>query len=97
MEIIRTPMPLSSDRSEYLEGDETKYIHFILNQRTLPLGVSFPECDASRLDGWCELDTFIHVQSRMSQLAQYDHACYSNISDFKYGDISDGAPPLPSS
>lgn len=97
MEIIRTPMPLSSDRSEYLEGGETKYIHFILNQRTLPLGVSFPECDASRLDGWCELDTFIHVQNRMSQLAQYDHACYSNLSDFKYGDISDGAPPLPSS
>ena len=41
IEIIKTPKPLSADRDGYLDGEETKYIHFILNQRTLPLGKSF--------------------------------------------------------
>lgn len=57
--------PLSGDRKSgdaYESGGPQKYIHFILNQRTLPLGVSFPEC-GDRDDGWCELETFLKVQS----------------------------------
>lgn len=44
IEMIKTPQPVCSNRSEtnvYLPGDETTYIHFILNQRTIPLGVSY--------------------------------------------------------
>ncbi|PKS06560.1 hypothetical protein jhhlp_007308 [Lomentospora prolificans] len=93
MEIIRTPKPVSSDRSGYLSGGETKYVHFILNQRTLPLGASFSECDASRVDGWCELETFIRVQEKMPEIARYDYACYSDLPKYKYGDVSDGVPP----
>lgn len=93
MEIIKTPKPLSPNRDGYLRGDETKYIHFVLNQRTLPLGKSFPECDAHRKDGWCELDTFIKVQEAMSEKARFDHACFGDYPPVKYGDVTDGAPP----
>lgn len=71
----------------------THYIHFILNQRTLPLGASFPECDPSRLDGWCELDTFLKVQEDMEDKARYDFACFGDYPAPKaWGEIMDGAP-----
>lgn len=93
VEIIKTPQPLSPNRDGYLRGGETKYIHFVLNQRTLPLGKSFPECDASRRDGWCELDTFIKVQDGMAVKANFDHACFGDYNPVKYGEATDGAPP----
>ncbi|GAO18775.1 hypothetical protein UVI_02052590 [Ustilaginoidea virens] len=92
MEIIKTPKPLSPNRDGYLRGQETKYIHFVLNQRTLPLGKSFPECDASRRDGWCELETFMKVQERMPTLARYDYACFGDYPPVKYGQVTNGAP-----
>ncbi len=93
IEIIRTPKPLAADRSGYLgTGGETKYIHFILNQRTIPLGFSFPECDALRVDGWCDLDTFLKVQEEMPKKAKYDEACFGNYKAQPYGMIMDGAP-----
>ncbi|OAA48687.1 3-phytase A precursor [Metarhizium rileyi] len=93
MEIIQTPKPLSPNRDGYLRGGQTKYIHFVLNQRTLPLGRSFPECDANRRDGWCELDTFLKVQDGMAAKAQFDHACFGDYPAVKYGEATDGAPP----
>lgn len=93
MEVIKTPKPLSPHRDGYLQGGETKYVHFILNQRTLPLGKSFAECDAERRDGWCELDTFIKIQEGMAGKAQYDHACFGDYPAVKYGEVTDGAPP----
>ena len=93
MEIIRTPKPLSADRSGYLDGGETKYIHFVLNQRTLPLGPSFPECDVNRIDGWCELGTFLKAQEEMPGLAQYDRACFGDYDIQPYGYTTNGAPP----
>ncbi|KAE9381660.1 phosphoglycerate mutase-like protein [Stipitochalara longipes BDJ] len=90
IEVIVTPSPLSENRT-YLEGDSTTYIHFILNQRTIPLGVSFPEC-GERLDGWCELDTFLEVQKTAEALAKYDYACNGDYAAVPYGDITDGAP-----
>lgn len=95
MEIIQTPKPLSPHRDGYLKGGPTKYIHFVLNQRTLPLGVSFPECDAARRDGWCELDTFIRVQEGMAAKAQFERACFGKYPAVRYGEVTDGAPPAP--
>ncbi|KAL1853580.1 hypothetical protein VTK73DRAFT_8931 [Phialemonium thermophilum] len=98
IEIIRTPRPLAADRSGYLpESDsaagETKYVHFLLNQRTVPLGWSLPECGADRVDGWCELETFIRVQEEMTRLAGYDHACHGEYEEPAFGDVTDGVPP----
>lgn len=93
IEIIKAPKPVSPNRDGYLDGEETKYIHFVLNQRTLPLGKSFPECDADRKDGWCELDTFIKLQEGMEDKAQYDYACFGDYPSKPYGEIKDGAPP----
>lgn len=92
MEIIKTPKPLSPNRDGYLRGGETKYIHFILNQRTVPLGKSFPECEERR-DGWCELETFLRIQEGMEALARFDYACFGDYEPVKYGDVTDGAPP----
>jgi hypothetical protein len=94
MEIIQTPSPLSGDRSNgclYTEGSATKYIHFILNQRTLPLGVSFPAC-GDRDDGWCELETFLDVQKDSLEKADYDYACFGDYEAVPWGEITDGAP-----
>jgi hypothetical protein len=95
IEVIRTPRPLAADRrSGYAaEGGETKYVHFVLNQRTLPLGWSLPECDASRVDGWCEFGAFLAAQDRMAGLAKFDHACYGDWEDGPYGSVTDGSPP----
>jgi hypothetical protein len=90
IEIIKTPSPLSADRT-YEEGKETTYVHFILNQRTLPLGVSFPEC-GPRLDGWCELGTFLEIQKHSVELARFDYACFGNYDAVPYGEVKDGAP-----
>ncbi|CAK7201694.1 hypothetical protein SEUCBS139899_004403 [Sporothrix eucalyptigena] len=96
IEIIRAPKPVQADRSGYVEdganAKETKYIHFILNQRTIPLGLSFAECDASRVDGWCELDTFLRVQDTMAGRAKYEAACFGPFTPWPYGTIMDGAP-----
>lgn len=92
MELIKTPKPLNADRA-YTDGEETTYIHFILNQRTLPLGFSHPECGADRLDGWCELNTFLNVMKVQMELADFDHACFGDYEIPNYGAITNGAPP----
>ncbi len=92
IEIIRTPKPLAADRSKYLDGRETKYVHFVLNQRTVPLGWSLPECDAARVDGWCEFDAFLRAQDRMPGLAKFETACFGNFPIGGYGAYTDGAP-----
>lgn len=92
IEIIKAPKPVSPSREGYMDGKETKYIHFILNQRTLPLGKSFPECDANRKDGWCELDTFLKIQEGMADKAQYDYACFGDYPSKPYDQVKDGAP-----
>ncbi|PQE25245.1 histidine acid phosphatase protein [Rutstroemia sp. NJR-2017a WRK4] len=91
VEVIKTPKPLNADRT-YGSGGETTYIHFILNQRTLPLGFSFPECGADRLDGWCELETFLKVQSTKTEEAQYDYSCFGDYPAEPYGGVTNGVP-----
>lgn len=90
IEIIKAPRPVRADRTgtgyveeEDAQGEgagETKYIHFVLNQRTIPLGYSFPECDAARVDGWCELETFLKVQEKMPELANFEETCFGKSS-----------------
>ncbi|GFP53820.1 hypothetical protein ACSS6W_001432 [Trichoderma asperelloides] len=92
IEVIKTPKPVSPNRDGYLRGEEQKYVHFVLNQRTIPLGLSFPECDASRKDGWCEFDTFIKIQEGMTAKANFDHACFGDYLKEPYGKITDGSP-----
>jgi hypothetical protein len=79
VEIIETPQPLSGNRRGntgiYTSGSTTRYVHFILNQRTIPLGVSYPEC-GNRDDGWCELNTFMKVLSTKLEESQYTYACF---------------------
>lgn len=81
VEVVRAPRPVAADRSGYAEGGgagETRYVHFVLNQRTVPLGRSFPECDAARVDGWCELETFLRVQEEMPRLADFEEICFGS-------------------
>ncbi|KAG9248531.1 acid phosphatase [Calycina marina] len=90
IEVIKTPQPLGPDRV-YLPGKEATYLHFMLNQRTLPLGLNFPEC-GDRIDGWCELDVFLDVQKKSTALADYDYSCNGKYDAPAYGAITDGAP-----
>ena len=95
IEIISAPQPVSATRknssNEYLQGGPTKYVHFIINQRTLPLGKSFPECD-QRTDGWCELSTFLDTQKDSLAKAKYDESCNGNYPAVPYGTVTDGVP-----
>lgn len=72
-------------------GEPTTYIHFILNQRTIPLYKSFPECGV-RDDGWCELSTFLELQSTKVEEAMYDYSCNGDIPAYPYGKITNGVP-----
>ncbi|KAL9583294.1 MAG: hypothetical protein Q9212_002795 [Teloschistes hypoglaucus] len=79
IEIISAPNPVAANRTAastncYTQGPATSYIHFIINQRTLPLGLSFPAC-GNRTDGWCELNTFLQIQNASLAEAQYDYSC----------------------
>lgn len=94
IEVINTPSPLNGSRKAgpmYEQGPPTTYIHFILNQRTLPLGVSFPEC-GYRDDGWCELETFLALQSAKLAEAEYEYSCFGKYAAVPYGTITDGVP-----
>lgn len=94
MEVINTPAPLNGSRASgdcYTEGPPTTYIHFVLNQRTLPLGVSFPACGL-RDDGWCELTTFLKVQEAMLEESMYDYACNGDYLAVPYGTLTNGVP-----
>ncbi|KAH7394471.1 3-phytase A precursor [Pyrenochaeta sp. MPI-SDFR-AT-0127] len=94
IEVIKAPAPVNPNRSDkkvYLEGEPTSYVHFILNQRTIPLGRSHKEC-GDRDDGWCEMKTFLKVQQKQIELADYDYACFGEYENPKYGDVTDGRP-----
>lgn len=96
MEIIETPQPLSGSRAsgnKYESGGATRYIHFILNQRTIPLGKSFPQC-GNRDDGWCELTTFFEIQASKLQEAQYEYSCFGKYPTVAYGGITNGVPVM---
>jgi hypothetical protein len=94
IEIIKAPAPVNPDRAGqkvYLDGAPTSYVHFILNQRTVPLGRSHGEC-GERDDGWCEMETFVKVMERQVELADYEYACFREYEMPAYGGVKDGRP-----
>ncbi|KOS20622.1 3-phytase A [Escovopsis weberi] len=99
IEIIEAPHAVNPVRG--CEGSEgvydtttgnTSYVHVILNQRTVPLHASFPEC-AYRDDGWCELSTFLDVAKKNLDKAEYEWSCFGNWTIGAYGSITDGVAP----
>lgn len=93
IEIIKTPKPVCADRSsgEYEDGGETTYVHFLLNQRTLPLGFSYKQC-GKRDDGWCELSAFMDATDGLFEEAQYDYSCNGDYEAVPYGTVKNGVP-----
>ena len=95
IEVIDTPHPVLASRNSSnvynTTGGATKYIHFILNQRTLPLYRSFPACGV-RDDGWCELNTFLAVQANSFAEAAYNYSCNAAYPAVPYGTITNGVP-----
>ena len=95
IELIETRSPVNAQRSglngTYAAGNKTTYVHFVLNQRTVPLGASYPACGA-RDDGWCELQTFVQWQTANLPRSQYKHSCFDKYPVVPYGNITDGVP-----
>lgn len=96
MEVIETAKPLRGERKDgniewEAEGGVTRYMHFVLNQRTIPLGRSYPEC-GDRDDGWCELETFIKVLETKVEEAEYEFSCFGEWEDEGYGSVTNGVP-----
>lgn len=99
IEVIKAPQPVAANRSisstasPYMSsGGPTTYVHFIINQRTLPLGQSFPAC-GNRTDGWCELGAFLNSVSNSLAASRYEFACNGKYPAVAYGSITDGVPP----
>ena len=95
IEVISAPRPVAANRTTasdaYTTGPATKYIHFIQNQRTIPLGASFPAC-GNRTDGWCELGTFLGIQNGSLAAAEYDFSCNGVYPSVPYGTLNNGVP-----
>ncbi|KAL3457134.1 phosphoglycerate mutase-like protein [Aspergillus heterothallicus] len=102
IEIIKAPHQVKAKRpasttgsqasNAYVPGTkETTYIHFIQNQRTIPLHRSFKECP-ERDDGWCELSTFLKIQKQSLAKSRFQYACFGEYNSTAYGDVTDGAP-----
>lgn len=89
IEIIKTPHPVHPTTREYKkdDGGETTYIHFLLNQRTLP----HPECDG-RVDGWCEINSFLEKMEGKTADARFEKACFGDWDGREYGGFMDGSP-----
>ncbi|PYH98477.1 acid phosphatase, partial [Aspergillus ellipticus CBS 707.79] len=98
IEIIRAPHEIKWNRKQherdpYVDGtEETEYVHFLVNQRTVPLHASFPKECRHRHDGWCELKAFLDVQKKSLHKAKYDYACVGDWELGKFGDVQDGVP-----
>lgn len=93
IEVIKTEHAVPASRSgpAVNSGPPATYIHFLLNQRTIPLGESLPVC-GKRVDGWCELNDFFESQKDAVKLANFDFACFGQYPAVPYGNIHDGAP-----
>ncbi|KAL9620626.1 MAG: hypothetical protein Q9160_004880 [Pyrenula sp. 1 TL-2023] len=100
IEIIKTPQPVKavrptgqpSDSTAYYDaGEPITYVHFLLNQRTIPLHRSYTQCE-TRDDGWCEAQTVLDVFQGLLAQARYTESCFGNYSATPYGTVVDGVP-----
>ena len=92
IEIIKTPQPISAvDATKYSDGGPTTYVHFILNQRTLPLGKSYKQCGDLQ-NGWCEINDFLAATSTALEDAQFEYSCFGDYPEVPYGTLTNGVP-----
>lgn len=61
------------------DNEETEeYIHFTLNQRTVPLDSKKYGEGYTEGDGWAKLDSWLAGMSDRNELAAWNHACYDD-------------------
>ncbi|KIW14294.1 hypothetical protein PV08_07076 [Exophiala spinifera] len=103
-EVIRAPYPVKAKRptsasaatSDYYDTSNetsTTYLHLMINQRTVPLYKSYPEC-GERDDGWCELSTMMNIFSGLLDTARYEYSCFGHYPSVPYGDVTNGVPTV---
>lgn len=99
-EQITTPQPLKAKRPKktstsmsdfYDPGGETSYIHMTIGQRTVPLGLSYPEC-GQRDDGWCEMNTYMTILGGLLEQARYEYSCFGEYPNADWLNVTDGVP-----
>ncbi|KAF2083932.1 phosphoglycerate mutase-like protein, partial [Saccharata proteae CBS 121410] len=91
----RSPTKANPSGAQYnTAGEPTMYVHFLLNQRTIPLGRSLEAC-GQRDDGWCEMNAFLEVQKGMLQEAEYNWSCNGDYPAVPYGTVTNGVPVQP--
>jgi len=91
IEKIQCSSPLDSERTGTIAGPPTTYIHMLLNQRTVPLGISYSAC-GDRVDGWCEYNAYLSSLAPLNAQANFTHACFGTYPPPTYGSITNGAP-----
>jgi len=92
IEVIQAPAPVAAQRpARYLPGNATTYVHFVLNQRTIPLGVNYPGYCEERDDGWCVMSDFLSATAGAYNASQYATACFGNYTG-SYGTFMNGNP-----
>ncbi|KAF2668320.1 phosphoglycerate mutase-like protein [Microthyrium microscopicum] len=101
IEIIQAPKPVSASRNgtaatDYASGNATTYVHFLLNQRTIPLGASWSQC-GNRTDGWCEMGAFLNTMSTKFTESQFQYACFGSYPNVTYSasGVTNGVPQVP--
>jgi hypothetical protein len=91
LERITCSAPVPANRNGTATGNATTYMHMLLNQRTVPLGASYPAC-GNRSDGWCEYKSYLSSLAPLNAQADFTYACFGNYSALPYGNITNGAP-----
>jgi hypothetical protein len=91
LEKIQCSAPINPSRNGTMTGPATSYMHMLLNQRTVPLGLSYPLC-GNRSDGWCEYSAYLNTLAEQNALANFTYACFGNYGAVPYGAITNGAP-----
>lgn len=92
VEVIECSAPATTSRKNAKEEEEhtEEYIHFLLNQRTLPVP-ALPDSGLRKGDGWIKLDAWLEMMRSSNDLAQWDKACFGEYPTDGI-DYTDGRP-----
>lgn len=92
IEIIECDEEVPADRSALAVNgtSTTKYVHFILNDHSLPLHANIPEYCPERADGWCELTNFTTYLDTLWDADEFEYSCLGNSNDNSTS--TDGTP-----
>lgn len=77
--------------AEVIDCEGTDYIHFTLNQRTVPIKVKKYGSGYRDGDGWAKLSNWLDGMSDRNELAAWDHACFGEYP-IDGIDFTDGRP-----